>query len=323
MQRNISIDILKGIACIFIVFIHAPFPDQIGSIIKKLAQFGVPVFFLCSGFFATYSDKEKLKKSIKHILQLIAICYVLNLLRFFIQHEYSIFSSISDLRSSIFTTKNLIGWLLFNHTFLAGVAWFLFALLYCYIFQLLTINQLSKFRLYIILFLLTGGAIINMFLPYSWTSFGWLSCGLLFFLTGQLIRVKKASIYNFKIPYIISVCLLGTALLIISEFVISWVWYYGAILLSTGLFVLSLCIPTSVSSKLSALAALGNRYGFGVYIGHPLAIHLLKDTNIATPEIHPFLFPVFVLILSIISVILIFYLKDKYATGKQRAYRMD
>lgn len=43
--RNYSLDFLKGIGCIGVVFIHIFFPGVFGRIIMKISQFAVPVFF--------------------------------------------------------------------------------------------------------------------------------------------------------------------------------------------------------------------------------------------------------------------------------------
>lgn len=47
--RNQSMDLAKLIASFFVVFLHVPFPGQIGQIIGCLARFAVPLFFILAG----------------------------------------------------------------------------------------------------------------------------------------------------------------------------------------------------------------------------------------------------------------------------------
>ena len=64
VQRNQNIDFFKGIACILIVFIHAPFPEFFGDyIIKPIARFAVPFFFMVSGYFLYHSNYTVVSKN--------------------------------------------------------------------------------------------------------------------------------------------------------------------------------------------------------------------------------------------------------------------
>ena len=44
--RNNNIDIVKGISCIGIMFMHCDYPNNITIYIKVINRFGVPFFFL-------------------------------------------------------------------------------------------------------------------------------------------------------------------------------------------------------------------------------------------------------------------------------------
>lgn len=50
-QRNQSIDFLKGIAAIFVVFIHVKLGGTFGDYIAAIGAFAVPFFFMVSGYF--------------------------------------------------------------------------------------------------------------------------------------------------------------------------------------------------------------------------------------------------------------------------------
>ena len=50
-QYNYCIDFLKGIACIFVVFMHCEFPGLTGIAVQAVSRFCVPFFFMVSGYF--------------------------------------------------------------------------------------------------------------------------------------------------------------------------------------------------------------------------------------------------------------------------------
>lgn len=46
LQRNSTMDIFKGLACIGVVLMHVAFPGTTGTFARALGCFGVPVFFV-------------------------------------------------------------------------------------------------------------------------------------------------------------------------------------------------------------------------------------------------------------------------------------
>lgn len=50
-QYNYCLDYLKGIACIFVVFMHCEFPGVMGIAVQAISRFCVPFFFMVSGWF--------------------------------------------------------------------------------------------------------------------------------------------------------------------------------------------------------------------------------------------------------------------------------
>jgi hypothetical protein len=50
-QYNYCLDCLKGIACIFVVFMHCEFPGMLGTAVQAISRFCVPFFFMVSGYF--------------------------------------------------------------------------------------------------------------------------------------------------------------------------------------------------------------------------------------------------------------------------------
>ena len=50
-QYNYCLDFIKGIACIFVVFMHCEFPGILGTAVQAISRFCVPFFFMVSGYF--------------------------------------------------------------------------------------------------------------------------------------------------------------------------------------------------------------------------------------------------------------------------------
>ncbi len=87
-MKNQSINLAKGIACIFVVFIHCQFPDKLGEYIVALGRFAVPFFALVTGYFSDFSDRKQsieiAQKRLKGIIRLTiissCICAFFNLI---------------------------------------------------------------------------------------------------------------------------------------------------------------------------------------------------------------------------------------------------
>ena len=56
-MRNYSLDTLKFVCAIFVIFIHTPQPEIWEIYITPLIRCAVPIFFMISGYF-TYGKKD-------------------------------------------------------------------------------------------------------------------------------------------------------------------------------------------------------------------------------------------------------------------------
>lgn len=66
--RNSSLDLVKGIACVFVVFMHCEFPGRLGILVQCVARFCVPFFFMVSGYFCYREEGiTDYRKKIRHI----------------------------------------------------------------------------------------------------------------------------------------------------------------------------------------------------------------------------------------------------------------
>lgn len=163
-MRNKNLDAVKAVAACFVVFIHVGFPGETGQIIKVIARFAVPFFFMISGYFCYYAEKsrgvnccdakrydvkhgdaknsdEKKKKNITDKI-ILKICHILRLfliaVLFYIIwevlmtgiEEKSIFSRMQEAVES----QHIKEFIRYNSTSqIRAHLWFLPALLYCYV----------------------------------------------------------------------------------------------------------------------------------------------------------------------------------------------
>lgn len=147
VKKNKMIDCFKGIACLFVIFIHCRLPYRAGHIVVSMARFSVPFFFAVSGFYLINWKRkinyENIKsKAINKVKRYIKIFFVV----FAVYYVYGIFhclivgDSVIQWLNSKFSIGNIISLLVFNHSFTLSITdncadhlWFLLAMIYAYI----------------------------------------------------------------------------------------------------------------------------------------------------------------------------------------------
>ncbi len=132
---NKCLNFAKGVACILVVFIHCQFPPPVGRYVISIARAAVPLFFMVSGYFCFYGDRqrlfERLPQKIRHIARLsigaVVLYIVWDLVKLLLTQS-SFYAWTGK-----FTVDWLFQFLIFNNTDAINTAlWFFFALLYCY-----------------------------------------------------------------------------------------------------------------------------------------------------------------------------------------------
>jgi len=262
-------------------------------LVAQIGTFAVPVFFLVAGFFSYGTSTKRLLRSLRHILFLISIAYGLNFVRIFLTNGCSLEKTAMTL-AAIVTPKNVIMWLIFNVTQISGVAWFMFALLYCYGFHYLFFEWTKKRQYFWLIPCLFGcGVVIRIVfplvgLPMLGSNNAWL-CGIPFYLCGQWANSNRERLMEVSASRYYMLAIAGFAVSAVSTYLAPGLTYIGAIALSISLFGLCLKYP-NVNNRI--LSKIGSRYSFFVYIGHPLMIHVFNATmpvgkNVAWAWIRP------------------------------------
>lgn len=189
-MRNYSLDTLKFVCAIFVIFIHTPQPEVFGNYITPLIRCAVPIFFMISGYF-TYGKKDIKHTIYKRITQLLTIFVIVFLFYFSLSFIANGASSLEHL--SILFSYNFI---LLNSVPYSMHLWYIVA----YIYVLLIILLVNRFNLYKWLFFITpillltaltigkySEFILGHSFPTNYTR-NFLFTGLPFFTLGMIIK---------------------------------------------------------------------------------------------------------------------------------------
>ena len=76
-NRNWRFDFLKGISCVFVVFLHCRFPGVIGNLIIYAFRFPVPIFFMITGYYSYEKDRTWIFKRTLGILKILLLTELL------------------------------------------------------------------------------------------------------------------------------------------------------------------------------------------------------------------------------------------------------
>ncbi|WP_197025155.1 acyltransferase family protein [Butyrivibrio proteoclasticus] len=138
--------LMKFIACLFVITIHAKFPGAVGDYTEGVARFAVPFFFMLSGRFlladkglvSAAQIRTKVKKSLLRLLKATAVVYLVYLVFSLIVHlERGVsFGEWLGIKYNLYETVLFVlfnsGRFVYDSSFVFDHMWFLFALIYVY-----------------------------------------------------------------------------------------------------------------------------------------------------------------------------------------------
>lgn len=312
-QYNYCLDFIKGIACIFVVFMHCEFPGIMGIAVQAVSRFCVPFFFMVSGYFCYRTGGGILSVSeyrckILHIgrITLYASLFYLGLYLLRGIHSGSVSLSVNS--------GQVIGWLFFNRpVWVVGQMWFLFALLYTYLYFFSF--ELSGHRkwAYVVGFLMfpayillaQGLHVVGIHVP-NCIYRNWAVEGFAFFMLGHWIHSKehKIEISNTALGWIFAV---STLLCLLERYILGR--DFGVNICSipqvTALFIYAVKNP---SKHQGYVQLIGKNCSMFIYILHPAVWNVMKmvykavhiDENIPALYMMPILVLVITVVISII-----------------------
>lgn len=271
-DKNHCLNVWKGIAAFAVVLIHCSFPSPVGGMMNGLARFGVPLFFMISGFFSYGRDWDTIKRRIKKSWQLF---FTANGVYFF--WKLAALLKAGELSAeavwSLFSLKRLLDWILWNESPFMGHLWFLGALLYCYLFYGMLVKKGWQERFFPLipiclaanLLLGEGLSIIGREISFLWVRNFWLT-GLPFFLLGHwFAREQKQGRLKIYPKISIAFIMVG-AVSSMGEMLLSGggELYMGSVLMTVGSLSLALWRPSF--GKGSLLAHIGEKAALHIYL---------------------------------------------------------
>lgn len=320
-MRNKSLDVLKLISAIFVVFIHITFVGELGIAVKAIARFAVPIFFMCSGFFSynaiTNGDVKKLLKRCVPLLKILIIAICIYALC-----EY-VFLGKYDFITVLASIKTYIKLFIFNN-FEDGFfipLWFLPALIYTYlsvaVIVKLKLTRLIKFLPLLILvpiiyyYLITGymGLTISVIIVRNF-----LFTGLPFFSVGYLLNKNKNSIKripNFILVLFVIVGVIATLVECICLNIDVEV-YFATMFIAVGLFELFNRFDLKIQNHRTSYTL--SNVPLYIYVLHTPVNSVL--CRFGVNSINGYIYPVVVLLATVIIAVLITNLKYSFTKLK-------
>ena len=267
--RKYGLDFLKGFAACFVVFMHARFPDAFGYYVAMIGRTAVPIFFMTSGYFSYQASKEKIRLSIKRTLIYILVAYVLGCFALVTSLHFDFDQVKLYCNQLIFTVDHFLRLIFLTDTKLSGVAWFLLALLICYVLKYYLGSKL-RYLAYAGLLIRVLGAIQFPFLGLTIpVNTAWVT-GIPFFVIGELLHENEDHLTSRLASVVCMIIgLIGLLILVVPIFHGSLWWFIGTLLLSPSLFVLF----SKMDMKFNRFCLLGSVYAFFIYIVHPVVLH--------------------------------------------------
>ena len=276
--KNDCLNVWKGIAAFAVVLIHCTLPGVPGEIIKGIARFAVPLFFLISGYFAYGREDAVLRRREIHILRLyvgaVAVYYLWAAIRYFLSQR-----TFAQMGAELFPDggRTVSDLLFFNRTAMAPHLWFMGALVYCYLFYRLLARKRLEERAYLLipvllaanLLLGEGRGLTGIAVPVRWIRSFWLT-GFPFFLWGSWFACWEKQ-GGLQLHRGAGMALVAGGMLLSS---VECLWsgydelYVGSILTAGGLF--SLALAFADLGKGSLLARIGERDSANIYLWHML-----------------------------------------------------
>ena len=235
-SENYKLYMLEGIACLLVITIHIGYQGNVGIIINVLARFAVPLFFVVSGFYLVNIDENTIPRLNCKLFKILKLCLGATILYWcwgtilhcFILREVSFLTWMK----SLFSVKNIFGWIFMNSVPGAGHLWFLFALLYSYL-VLKILYKVGKCK-WIQLF--PGILFITVLLPYCSILYSrlagcemnlpislfrnWLFMGLPFVSIGIYIKKYFGKIYKINSKIFITFSLIGLSMSYVERLVV-------------------------------------------------------------------------------------------------------
>ncbi len=303
MERNHSIDVLKLICALLVVFIHCEYPYK--SELLPITDVAVPLFFCISGYFVFGT-----KTYPKHIVRIVGI-FAWSALLYLTKTEF--FHLLTTNQLWIPSLKAICNFVFFNDVAFSYHLWYLPT----YIYVLILAYIIDKFSLWrFSLGMIIPLLLVGVYIKYSISDVcpkeieyyrNAYFCGLPYFLTGALMKFTPPRQHQYSMTvkalltliifglFMIRYNLLGNSLLIL-------------VAREMNLLLLTVCIffltTICVQQHSNLFSRLGRSYSLYIYILHLMLMSICEMSANYLPseykQIYMYFNPLCVFFLSIV-----------------------
>ena len=318
-RYNSCLDFIKGLACVFVVFMHCEFPGTFGTIVQAISRFCVPFFFMVSGYYCFNPERSltrsDFKRKITHVGWIVIWSSLFYLAWLLIQHYLFGGKSIS------ITLPSIAALLLLNLPIgISSHLWFLFALLYVYVFYSLLVHfRITRIVyplaicLFVVYFMLAQGGYFLGFDVPNCVYRNWLIEGFPFFAAGIWIHEHEADIHLGE-KQLIAIIVLSSFLCLLERYLMGRDFGVNLFTLPQvfALFIYAIKNPDKHADTLSQ--RVGKSCSMLVYVLHifvwQLLIKLYKALGINESITAGYFMPILVVVLSVVLALVINRIKD-------------
>lgn len=274
--QNASINTLKGISCLVVVWLHCRFPGLIGDAIIYSFRFSLPIFFMVSGYYSYSKNDTWIISKMKQILKIL-ICAeifygVWDVIQECVIHKNSLQMYVSEFFLNLHPIKVIFFGTLFNN-----VLWYLYAVFWAWAIFLLLRRSGKMQKSYCLILPLLVAHICGRYIFQNHFEFGenqvfWFRSTLLFALPMMLIGeffAEKSVIISEKLTEIHALLLTVTGVgLLIGEYFYSGQYmdlHFSTVFIASGMFLYAQVRPD-----------IGEKYGLRpfTYIGKNLYMYV-------------------------------------------------
>lgn len=308
-QRNSSIDIIKCIAAFLVVCIHyLPKSNMVDAYINAICRVAVPLFFIISGYY--YDNLKRSNKLKLHIIKIIKITLwasLLYLIASVAKHMYK--DDLLEWLLTTFSLKNLSHWLIFNDCPISIHLWYLYALIYALVANVIVDNlKIGKGLIYISMALLCLHLVLNIGYPCVYLR-NWLLLGLPFIVIGRYLYRNEQKIRHWHITnrYIFVGIMISMILLFIEVFLLRKIGaIYKDIYLSIVicvLLIMVLAIRNPFWGRNTIVSYIGRLYSSDIYLYHMIIGGVLLSLVRIDLGIVKYIFPVIVFFITLVFIL--------------------
>ena len=325
MERNKSLNLIKLLACISVVFIHVSFPGLFGETVKNLSSWAVPVFIMIAGYYSFGCDESRILNRFKKAVTLLLFGYVV----FFAYQMFWLIrtgNSFVEWFTENYNALNPVLFFVFCTVRWAIPLWYLIAMAETYLFWHWIVkrngqNMIKKYVGLLFILEILATLLVDSKGLDRMTKVNFLTSFLPWFLLGYLIKEKYekaiAEFSNFKIVLAIAIGGIITASSVILKLPINYS-YLGTIVSAPAIFIWGVKNPQIRISNFPIY--LGDKISLYVYIFHLPTAQLIycflidvinTDTLEKYQKYHPLVTLIVVFIISILFEKIVTFIKKK------------